>query len=117
MLGKYIDSLSDEQRDRIIEAKDFGDGWQFIDRDNPACKCLVGHAEGYYLNEDGYQQQKDETDGWETVYMLFPELMQRFGADRIIRACKLRAAKTNRCDLSRLEVEGIAREPKAIEVS
>ena len=57
--GQYIDAISDTQRDRIIEGKDFGDGWSWVSEDDPSCRCLVGHAENYGLRNMAYDDARD----------------------------------------------------------
>ena len=108
VVGNYLDALSDKQRDRVIEAKDWT--WAFLDSDDPSCRCLVGHAEDYAENA-GTPVARDRAllpDGeWAClekskygrnlpVYNQVPLLFERFGKDRIVALCKARAAKGNR---------------------
>jgi len=105
MIGRYIDDCTDTQRDRIIEAKDFGDGWEFRDPDNLACRCLVGHAEDWGKD---YARDPKKDSGYMygvSIYLSFPKLMNRFGYNRVVRACKMRAAKRN--SVSLLEIMSI----------
>jgi hypothetical protein len=85
VIGLYIDSLTDEQRDRIIEAQKWSE-WALHDLKTSE-RCLVGHAE----QESRY---KDTTIPW--VPYRFTELCIRFGKDRAVALCKARAAKNNR---------------------
>lgn len=99
LLGKYIDALSDEQRDRIIEAKDFT-----LNCHNRGCYgCLVVTAEVENIEEGrryfdfpvaAMVGHRDGTYESEVEYR-FPHLTTRFGKDRIVAACKSRAAKNN----------------------
>ena len=98
IVGRYIDVLSDEQRDRVIEAK----GWdrEFVSYDDPSCRCLVGHAEDWdadFVSHDhlgGKLTSNSRNHRGIAVYNQFPRLCKRFGEDRIIRLCKVRAAGT-----------------------
>ena len=97
LCGKYLDALSDEQRDRVIEAVDIHDGLSFFSH---GCACLVGTTEMVDLHDtttDPINQLIHEQTGrihfpssW------FPILCRRFGKARIVRLCKARAAKANR---------------------
>jgi hypothetical protein len=98
MLGLYIDGRTDEQRDRIIE----GQRWciQAIE-DHKHARCLVGHVVG------GGAGWRALYNGWNvSVASLLPignrfdDLCRRFGMDRIVRCCKLRAAKGNAITLT-----------------
>ena len=102
IVGRYIDALSDKQRDRVIEAQ--GWCWQFSNL--AGCHCLVGHAEAYvgHAATDSAHDEAGELlrisydqNGW-LVYDKVPELFDRFGQDRIVRLCKARAAKGNAPD-------------------
>ena len=89
MVGRYIDALSDEQRDRIIEAREMIIG-DYGDEDGDGGPgCLVGTAEGA---ED---QPVADALGYFRVEFAFDDLADRFGKDRIVRLCKARAAKNN----------------------
>lgn len=87
MLGRYIDGLTDEQKDRIIQAQEWAAAQNkaFGGR-NP--RCLVEQAQGFVgcaVNNTDY-----------FIYgMRFDMACGRFGIKRIVRACKLRAAKFN----------------------
>ena len=54
IVANYLDHLTEAQRDRVIEAKEWT--WDFVDADNPSCRCLVGHAEDYV--------ERDEVGRW-----------------------------------------------------
>ncbi len=114
MVGKYIDALSDEQRDRIIEAEDFFTGPCYFSVDG--CGCLVGVAE--MRDEMGARPIDDSIRGrlhggitmrpsW-----YFPVLCDRFGKDRIVALCKARAAKGNKIQVVREIRDGIFQERK-----
>ena len=116
IVGKYLDALSDEQRDRVIEAKSWTSCW--VDDKDGDCRCLVGHAEDMgWVDEQ--QVQRDPVEGTRLVvtgllprhlhpvaYVGFkvPRMFARFGKDRIVRACKARAAKGNRVHEIREEI-------------
>lgn len=108
MIGSYIDALSDEQRDRIIEAKDFNDrpmSGYFYD----GCGCLVAVAEMEH-EEDSCPINIAMVNNTRThpfgTYPgnQFPALCERFGKDRIIALCKARAARGNRLHEIRSQV-------------
>lgn len=114
IVGRYIDMLSDNQRDRVIEAKDWTPA--FVDDDDPTCRCLVGHAEDYdekyhfprdpMLLPDGTaaRRTRNTYGNQEEVFIRVPSLFIRFGKDRIVAACKARAAEGNRAHEIRAEV-------------
>ena len=103
MVGLYIDARSDEQRDRGLEGN--GWTWGFTDQEYPSVRGLVGHAEDYRLRngfscevatDPATSVHKDETNYAGTpIYNIVPRLFRRFGKDRIVAACKARAAKGN----------------------
>lgn len=82
-VGRWIDERTDIERDRIIEAQ----GWVAGYLEYQGQRCLVGHVCG--------------TPGWRDIDFRdiavtatrFDQLVLRFGLDRIVRACKLRAAR------------------------
>ena len=104
IVGKYIDALSDEQRDKIVEAKDMHAGkWGWWDG---GCGCLVATAEmtvGEYETPPVTVRVSPKvpdyyaTRDWRAFcpQHAFPRLCERFGKDRIVRLCKERAAKGN----------------------
>ena len=104
IVGKYLDAISDEQRDRVIEAKDFYDGTEDFFWDG--CGCLVGVAEMVFVG--GADPINDAvlraSDYYACPASRFPKLCRRFGKDRIVAACKKRAAKGNRLHEIRSEV-------------
>ena len=84
-VGRWIDALPPGAKDRIIVAQN----WNYAghhggyESDGPGL-CLVDHALGddTWLDHNG-------------VATRFDRLCQRFGAERVIRACKMRAARGN----------------------
>ncbi len=100
--GRYIDALSDEQRDNVIEAEDFGYGqlWDYEGRG-----CLVAVAENLAKTGDSVVAPKFRC-GAPTygVGHQFDRLIKRFGKDRIVRLCKERAATGNRLHEIRAEI-------------
>ncbi len=93
-MGQYIDSLNDEQRDRIVEGMDWeGDNGVFVGIDG--CRCLVGHAEDWW-HKGTHQIPRDRTESFRThrgraVWNQYPRALRRFGLGRVVRAIKLRA--------------------------
>lgn len=99
LLGRYLDSVEDRHRDRVI----VGQGWTsncFID-ENTGNKCVVGHAEAWYrlgaanASAAGGILRNRRNKLGETVYVRFDALCNRFGLARMTRLCKMRAAKGN----------------------
>ena len=110
VVGRYIDALNDEQRDRVIEATSWSppeDGL-FVDEDDHSCRCLVGHAADWGRMQGSWggtvQGPRDVINNGVEVSNRFPDLQYRFGTDRIIAACKARAAKGNNLEDIRDEI-------------
>jgi len=99
--GRNIDSGTDAQKDRVIEGQKWAE--DFINSDG--CRCLIGHMEDWYKADDGdWGTRRDSLPAYvryeishrnKVGYTQFPDLIARFDQDRIIRACKMRAAKGN----------------------
>lgn len=105
LLGRYLDSLPPDARDRIIRAQE----WDFkppCDRDN--LWGLVAHASGIAYPGPGsasYARQL-ELDFARLIWfgprsasrigLCFCRVCRRFGVGRTVRALKLRAARENR---------------------
>lgn len=105
--GQYIDSLTDEQRDRLVEQKDFNSGFSWWGPGG--CGCLVGTAEGGVPSRfskimrahDRVQlRHYDARPNWTMLdipwrdapaSIRYPKLVRRFGKERVVRAIKLRA--------------------------
>lgn len=91
-IGRYIDGLTDEQRDRIVT----GQGWTsradcFVD--DTGCRCLVGHVDQWRMvGRD--QMSNGQCTIRHNEHHLYPRAVRRFGLARVVRACKLRAAAT-----------------------
>lgn len=109
MLGLWIDSLTDDDRDAILRHPDptyGGDLYWDLDRE---CGCLVGtvlnarhpHVRPLRASLPEFEVERPcgELMELRDVGHRFPELTARFGARRVWRACKQRAAKGNRVDL------------------
>lgn len=118
-MGRYIDSLNDEQRDRLIRGE-FNDGtsWGHMAK---GCGCLVGNAEGMVeldFDSDEYlrvsdiayrelnksfqkarDMHKEAVDVFDVPWCVavasvrYPQAVKRFGQERVVRAVKMRAAK------------------------
>jgi len=117
IVGKYIDALSDVQRDRVIEAKEIRPGGFFhYDGDGVSivgCLVSVAQCENFSMKS----RVKMFTVSHDCVCSLsklgagFDTICHRFGKDRIIRLCKARAAKPYQIinvevDIHDLELEG-----------
>ena len=81
-MGRYIDGLTAEQRDRLVEAKDFldDDWWDGVE----GVGCLCCTAEG------GWSDDLSNVGVDHPAYR-FPQACDRFGKARVVRAIKLRA--------------------------
>ena len=92
MLGLWIDALTDEERDRIIEAQNWESG-------NPCYgnNCLVGHAKECATTPEMIRAL--DIGYFDSPMLRFDLLVGRFGLDRVVRAIKARAAKGNRIEL------------------
>ena len=116
IVAKYLDQLTDAQRDRVIEADDWTDA--FVEPEDPSCRCLCGHAEDYAIHNGctAARDRSESPDGeWacmETnpygsglpIYNLVPHLFRRFGKAKIVRLFKVRAARGNRIHEIRAEI-------------
>jgi hypothetical protein len=121
VIGKWIDGLTDAQRDRIVQHPDptyDGREWWDLERD---CGCLVGCVVGQsgewsvgrffgaewlipnaVLTHPSLASTQFGFAETRIVYQAgirFPRLVTRFGAPRIWRAVKARAAVRNRVSL------------------
>ena len=97
-MGRYIDELDDEGRDRLVTAEDFSDGQWWDGR----CGCLVTTAVGGRCAGDGEKAARGHRLGarWQEqgpAYR-YPYAVARFGKDRVVRAIKLRAAAATTAD-------------------
>lgn len=105
-MGRYIDWLDIEGRDRLIGAPEFNDGvcWW-----TNGCGCLVGTAAHWpELDEASRARHSDAFDSlspnrgvrWDRTKPAarYPYAVKRFGKARVVRAIKLRAARLNGCD-------------------
>ncbi len=98
--GQFIDAGTPEQRDRIIEGMEWGD--DFVNWENHSCKCLTGHAEAWTRDSSNDLHRADAPIDHRATnlhgivaFHQFPKLCRRFGKDRVVRLCKMRAAKGN----------------------
>jgi len=116
MIGRWIDSLTDEQRDRIIEHPDptyDGEYWWDDKRD---CGCLVGAAlvaeewvPGFFGLRIPARVADTRRKGEYEVGNRFFVATSRFTAPRMWRVVKARAARANRIELLR---DLVASEPR-----
>ena len=107
MLGRYLDALSDEQRDRVIKAKDFlSSDTSYVE---DCVGCLVGVAEmNLDVNADRPIHFQMTSGDYDAPGYRFPRLCARFGKDRIVRLCKQRAAKGNAPTVTEIRTEVVA---------
>lgn len=98
-IGKYLDALPDEARDRVLTAQD----WCVKDfYDEAGARCLVGHAEDW---ADGTARARnvrfllwEQNIGGITTGEHFDAIAERVGLDRAVRLVKQRAGKRTRVD-------------------
>lgn len=99
MLGTWIDSLTDEERDRIVRAQKWRGGAYVWD---DGARCLLGHvgdakATGNWSVFPEYGARADTTVAASSLGLdfryasRFDRLIRRFGLDRVVRAIKKRA--------------------------
>jgi len=103
IVGRFIDAGNDAAKDRVIEAVSWtDDNSRFVEENDPSCRCLAGHKEDWYM-DDGcsmprakkYREYNEYSSYQSYAYNRFPQLCDRFDKDRIVRLCKMRAAKGN----------------------
>ncbi len=92
IVGRYIDALSDEQRDNVIEADGFGYGQMW---DDEGRGCLVAVAEVVVGAPIAMPIAQRFCNEGQLVGCTFDNLCYRFGKARIVAACKARAAIGN----------------------
>lgn len=124
-MGRYIDSLDDEKRDRLIKAQQWV-AW--VRRDGMGGGCLVGHAEDDAANRFHKTFKDGSIVSPETATPLiaaarkmnytafkmmrrklpwasFNLATERFGIERVVRAIKQRAARRNNAAVTYLMTE------------
>lgn len=102
LLGRYLDSLPDEARDRIIEAQDWGIG-ALVDAEGN--RCVLGHAEDWIYAGSLLRNHAGapELQRWRTqqfgpsshleIGRRFDTLCHRDGVERMVRRVKARAGR------------------------
>lgn len=112
-MGRFLDESTDEMRDRVITAVEMNDGVNWWDSDE-RCGCLVGTA---FAGDVPYDiRYRISVCGpsafgpplgvppvpWRfaPAHIRYPYAVARFGKDRVVRAVKARAARSNRIDLA-----------------
>jgi hypothetical protein len=102
LLGRYLDSLPDQARDRIIEAQDWGMGTLVDARGN---RCLLGHAEDWLYAGSLFRNRAGDLQlqRWRVQHFgpsshleigrRFDLLCHRSGVPTAVRMIKLRAAR------------------------
>lgn len=94
-IGKYLDGLDDDARDRVITAQDWprdGGAYSFVYKGQ---RCLVGHAEDWYHDEIGHSQPRTKRYPGCAIYGGFPRIVKRIGLERAVRLVKARAARAH----------------------
>lgn len=90
MIGRYIDGLTDEERDRIIKAQD----WTYRQWDDGDKKCLVGQVIDHRVVGHALVSDLELS-----VARRFDKLVRDWGMTATVRLCKMRAAKSNKLKL------------------
>ena len=91
MIGQWIDGLTDEQRDNIVEGRDwYWAGWFRARRPAGSGSCLVNHA-----ISRGTMGNAVAMAGEPFIADRYDRLTIRFGLARVVRAIKLRAARNS----------------------
>ena len=132
MIGKWIDSLSEEELDGILMHPDSNFTGDIYYSSRLGCGCLVGAAscqEAYnqamidYIETDRHTSEKSAPDSYNKTILVsvrFPQLTARFGPQRVWRACKLRAIKVLAAKTSKVscqaQVEKLLEEVRTGEV-
>lgn len=91
-VGRWIDGLSHDEKDRVVRATAWGTVDDLTTLKEPA-RCIVSHAQGL-VSEDGRPLSHIEGEDYGRTGCRFDRLCDRFGLERIVRACKQRAAAT-----------------------
>lgn len=105
-MGRYIDALCDEQRDRLLEAppRAWCSGWLLNDA---GARCLVGHVIGpavFAIPADNDEGERRTGLDWfyrenspeDLAEDAFDDAVDRFGRPHVVRAIKARAARRNK---------------------
>jgi hypothetical protein len=105
LLARYIDSLPDTPRDRIIEAQSWSMGALV---DATGARCLLGHAEDWVSDGSLFRNRaRDKAQqllrhavfgpsSHLEIGSRFDRLCHRHGPDAVVRMIKLRAGRPNR---------------------
>jgi hypothetical protein len=109
LLGRYIDSLPDAARDRIIEAQDWGMGSLV---DSTGSRCLLGHAEDWISDgslfrnrarDKALQVLRHATFGPSShleIGSRFDRLCHQHGTETMVRLIKVRAGRPHAAPLA-----------------
>lgn len=111
-IGRYLDGLDDDARDRVIEGRDWTTSEsEFVDPDG--CRRLVGHAEDWYLRgaaqHSGVGTLRTLNRRGMPVYALYPDLVKKVGLDRAVALIKARAARGVTSRVVEIAPEAVAR--------
>lgn len=82
-MGRYIDGLTDVERDRLVIAQNWANWTPYGGN-----RCLVAHAQD--ADHVDYLELGCDYDG--SPADAFDSAVERFGIDRVVRAIKLRAS-------------------------
>lgn len=88
VIGRYIDGLTDAQRDRVVREQHWNGAGDFVRTDGS--RCLVGIVEDMQVGDLIPLRYVAGHEG-EMVWVRFDALRHRFGLDRVVRCVKLRA--------------------------
>lgn len=120
MIGRYIDSLPDYAIDRLITAQKWRRGE--ATPDGYGKRCLIGNVEDWQalshplsMGPPNYDTHlaiyrtpffkqigvnKNGIPRYTSIPMQFDRLTNRFGLEKIVRLCKLRAGRRNAVPIS-----------------
>jgi hypothetical protein len=104
LIGRYLDSLPDRARDRVIEGQEWGMG-TLVDAEGK--RCLLGHAEDWTYAGSLFRNfsADPEMQRWRVgrfgpsahleIGRRFDTLAHRHGLAYVVRMLKLRAGRQN----------------------
>lgn len=112
MLGRYLDSLNEVERDRVITGQGWTAGGALIAEN----RCLLGHvevwtSEVFWSDHEAHRRRTEWEDRFEEAFsscnpffasigVRFDALAANVGLDRAVQLVKVRAAKPNRVPMA-----------------
>ena len=96
-MGRYIDSLDDAGKDRLIEATQWCTGVWY---DDDGAGCLIGHGHNI-VHSKSANSLKSAAKYFTQVFTRFDIAVVRFGKTKVVCAIKARAARNNTIDTSK----------------